>query len=384
MLFLLPIIILSAVFLSWTFMMTSIISSLFPVLTPFSWEITTFFIFGTLLFIIGIIGANVWPRKTFSRIYFIGAIWHGYITISGLIAVVFLCTGILLEYSYTGELWAFWFIGVSLLANIWGIYASWVPRITRYSVKIHKEHNWHGKKIVMIADTHYGNIYGARDARYLVKRINKLSPEIVLIPGDFFDGPFIDYSSVVSEFWDIQAPHGVLFANGNHEEYTHTKTILKSIKHPILRIRKPASNDRLHESLQKSQQEITVINNEKIEIDGLVFAGVTYHDTETPDWLIKNMNHLKLDETKPTILLKHKPTLHTTLENYPVDLVVSGHTHKWQFFPLSLIMKAVYGKYVHGKVEKNNQTAITTCWVGTWWPPQRVGTRSEIVVIELV
>jgi predicted MPP superfamily phosphohydrolase len=52
----------------------------------------------------------------------------------------------------------------------------------------------------MIADTHYGNIYGARDARYLVKRINKLSPEIVLIPGDFFDGPFIDYSSVVSEF----------------------------------------------------------------------------------------------------------------------------------------------------------------------------------------
>ncbi len=24
-------------------------------------------------------------------------------------------------------------------------------------------------------------------------------------------------------------------------------------------------------------------------------------------------------------------------------------------------MNAVYGKYVHGKVEKNNQTAITTC-----------------------
>lgn len=119
----------------------------------------------------------------------------------------------------------------------------------------------------MVADTHYGNVYGARDAKNLVRRINKLSPEIVLIPGDFFDGPLIDYSSIVSEFGCINAPHGVLFANGNHEEYTHTKTILKSIKHPILRIRKAAPNKKLHESLQECKQEITVINNEKIEIE---------------------------------------------------------------------------------------------------------------------
>ncbi len=180
----------------------------------------------------------------------------------------------------------------------------------------------------MIADTHYGNVYGVHDAKNLIKRINKLSPEIVLIPGDFFDGPLIDYTAIVSEFGNIQAPHGILFANGNHEEYTHTKTILKSIKHPILRIRKLAPNKKLHESLQECKQEITVINNEKIEIDGIVFSGVTYHDTETSDGLIRNLDILKLEEEKPNILLKHKPTLHTTIAKYPIDLVVSGHTHK--------------------------------------------------------
>ncbi len=383
MLFLLPIFILSSIFLSWTYMMTSIITQIFPIFSGFSWEIIVFFLIGTLLFIIGIIGANVWPRKIFSQIYFIGAVWHWIITISGLIAICFLFIGIITNYSFTDNTWGIFFICISLLVNIWGIYASWVPKISKHTIKINKEHTWHGKKIVMVADTHYGNVYGSHDAKNLVKRINKLSPEIVLIPGDFFDGPLIDYSGVVSEFGNIQASHGVLFANGNHEEYTHTKTILKSIKHPILRIRKLAPNKKLHESLQKNKQEIIVINNEKIEIEGIVFSGVTYHDTETAEGLIRNLDALDLEEKKPNILLKHKPTLHTTIEKYPIDLVVSWHTHSWQFFPLSLIMKMVYGKYVYGKVEKNNQTAITTCGVGTWWPPQRVGTRSEIVVIEI-
>jgi predicted MPP superfamily phosphohydrolase len=365
-------------------MMASIITQLFPIFGNFSWEIIAFFLIGTLCFIVGIIGANVWPQKTFSRIYFIGAVWHGVITIAGFIAVFALFIGMIFDYSYTNNLWAIAFVVITLLTNIWGIYASWIPRIVTYQVHIDKEHTWHGKKIVMIADTHYGNIYGTRDAKALVNRINKLSPEIVLIPGDFFDGPFIDYSSIVREFGCIKAPHGVLFANGNHEEYTHTKTILKSIKHPILRIRKPASNQKLQDSLQECKQEIVVINNEKVEIDGMVFAWVTYHDTETPVGLIKNLDLLNLDDAKPTILLKHKPTLHTTLEKYPIDLVISGHTHRWQMFPFSLVTDIVYGKYVYGKVEKGGQTAITTSGVGSWWPPQRVGTRSEIVVIEIV
>jgi len=66
-----------------------------------------------------------------------------------------------------------------------------------------------------------------------------------------------------------------------------------------------------------------IINNEKIEIDGMVFAGVTYHDTEDSKGLRKNLDALSFQKNKPTILLKHKPTLHKVLEEYPIDLVVS-------------------------------------------------------------
>ena len=98
----------------------------------------------------------------------------------------------------------------------------------------------------------------------------------------------------------------------------------------------------------------------------MVFAGVTYHDTETVAGLTKNLDKLNLDPTKPTILLKHKPTLHTTLANYPIDLVVSGHTHQAQMWPFSIVTYMIYGKYVYGKVVKDGMTAITTSGVGTW------------------
>lgn len=380
MLFLLPIIILSAVLLTWTFMMSSIIVGIFPIFTS---GLIIISLFGTLSFLMGIVGANVWPRLLFSRMYFLWAISLGSITVAWFIATIMLLAGNFFEHSYEHIFWIVSFIFLAISINVWAIYSSWVPRIKKYNIKFNKDHLWHGKKIAMIADTHYGNIYWVKEARSLVTRINALNPEIVIIPGDFFDGPLIDYASIVREFGCINAEYGVLFANWNHEEYTHTKEILKTIKNPVLGLRRPKATQHLKNSLYECNQEITVINNEKIEVNGIVFSGVTYHDTEDIEGLTKNLDSLSLESEKINILLKHKPTLHSTLEKYPIDLVVSWHTHQAQMWPFSLVTYMIFGKYVYGKVENNNLISITTSWVGSWWPPHRLGTRSEIVLLEI-
>jgi predicted MPP superfamily phosphohydrolase len=362
-------------------MMMYFVVSIFPFFGPY---INIIALIGTIAFLIGIVWANVWPRPFFSKIYFIWALSVSGFTIPWFIAIFYIIIWDILSITYNNNLSIIIFIGLTLFFNLWGIYASWVPKITTYKVNLNKAHNWHGKKIVMIGDTHYGNIYGIKAARKLVERINKIAPEVVLIPGDFFDGPLIDYNSIVKEFWYIDTPHGVLFANGNHEEYTHTKEILKTIKNPVFGKRRQKSTEALNNTLATCHQEITVINNEKVEIDGIIFAWVTYHETETVEWLTKQLDLLNLEEEKPTILLKHKPTLHQTIENYPVDLVVSWHTHQAQMWPFSIVTYMIYGKYVYGKVVQNNLTAITTSGVWSWWPPHRIGTRSEIVVIELI
>ena len=186
----------------------------------------------------------------------------------------------------------------------------------------------------------------------------------------------------MKQFTNITAPRGLLFSNGNHEEYRNTPQILEAMSHPVDDI-VDISPTSVIQKILHSTHTIAVLNNAKVEIDGIVFAGVTYHDTETSAGLEKNLDTLHLDRSKPTILLKHKPTLHSTLEKYPIDLVVSGHTHSGQMWPFSLVTYFVYGKYVYGQVIQNGLTAITTSGVGSWGPPQRVGTRSEIVVIEI-
>ncbi len=183
-----------------------------------------------------------------------------------------------------------------------------------------------------------------------------------MIPGDFFDGPKIDFARITSIFRGIQARHGVIFSNGNHEEYRNTGAIIDSFE----------------------TAGIQVLNGKKVEIEGITFAGVSYHSTETVEGLEREIQSLQLDPKKPTIFLKHKPTLHNILANHPIDLVVSGHTHRGQMWPGSLITRGIYGKFVYGMHTLKNLTAITTSGVGTWGPPQRIGTRSEVVVIEIL
>lgn len=196
----------------------------------------------------------------------------------------------------------------------------------------------------MVADTHYGNIYDEENAQKLVHQINSLSGEIVLIPGDFFDGPKIDFIKVANEFSNIQAPYGVIFSNGNHEEYRNTEGMLQALE----------------------KAHIQILNNKKITLNGLNFAGVTYTATETEHGLRTMLDAMDIHPSEATILLKHKPSLQKVLESYPIDLVVSGHTHRGQMWPFSLIPRMIFGKYSYGFFEEGRLNSITTSGVGTW------------------
>jgi len=187
-----------------------------------------------------------------------------------------------------------------------------------------------------------------------------LHPDIVLLPGDLFDGVRMDYTSIVDVFSQIQAPHGVLFVNGNHEEYRNTSEI--------------------HDAITRANN-ITILNGETRRIGGVTFAGVGYHDTHEATDLRAALDTLEL--TEPTILLKHTPTLQDVLAEYPINLVVSGHTHHGQMWPFSLITDRMYGKYAYGHAEDGKKHSITTSGFGTWGPPQRLGTRSEIILIQI-
>ena len=69
-----------------------------------------------------------------------------------------------------------------------------------------------------------------------------------------------------------------------------------------------------------------------------------------------------------------------------MDLVLSGHTHKGQFFPGNIITEYIFKKAgaVHYGYWKGRYTqAVVSSGAGVWGPPIRIATNSEAAVVNI-
>ena len=221
---------------------------------------------------------------------------------------------------------------------------------------------WRGRRAVLVSDLHLGHVRNYRFVRRVVNRIISLAPDLVLIAGDLYDGVAGDFERLALPWKELVASqvagHGVYYIAGNHEEfYAHAEYL------PAL-----------------LRTGVRVLNNEKVEVDGLQIAGVHYRDAATEAYGFV-LRKLELDRNRASILLLHAPVQLPLSEQEGVSLQLSGHTHGGQFFPWTLIGRRVWGKFNHGLQKFGNMQVFVTYGAGTWGPPVRLGTRPEIVLI---
>ena len=88
-----------------------------------------------------------------------------------------------------------------------------------------------------------------------------------------------------------------------------------------------------------------------------------------------------LSPDRINIFLKHQPRIQgSSIGKF--DIQLSGHTHKGQIFPFTLIVHIFY-PYLDGLFNLgNNSYLYVTRGAGTWGPPIRFLTFPEITVID--
>ena len=197
--------------------------------------------------------------------------------------------------------------------------------------------------------------------RRVVKKVMSLKPHAVFISGDMFDGPKADYERLVGPCRELSAPAGVYFVTGNHEEFTDRAKYISAIERAGLR----------------------VLNNEKVTVEGLQIVGVHDREAGEPEQFRKILQDAAVDRRHASILLAHQPAHLSIPEEAGIGLQVSGHTHKGQFWPWSWVIFKVHGPFAYGLNRAGNLFVLTSSGAGTWGPPMRVGTKSEIVLIRL-
>ena len=216
---------------------------------------------------------------------------------------------------------------------------------------------------VLISDIHLSSTNGDGLAEDIVKKINALHPDIVFVGGDLVD----DKTSVLREkeigfsFREIKSPMGVYGITGNHEYINGVDSSVNYMK----------------------ELKIIPLRDSSITINhGFVLIG----REDRSRGLKKRMPLKDLVESSeknlPVILLDHTPfQLEEAMEN-GVDLQLSGHTHNGQMFPINLITSKIY-ELSQGYKKKGKTQYYVSSGVGTWGPPVRTGSRSEIVNIKI-
>lgn len=89
-----------------------------------------------------------------------------------------------------------------------------------------------------------------------------------------------------------------------------------------------------------------------------------------------------LDQSKSLIVIDHEPNGLLEMRDNNIDLVLSGHTHNGQLFPLNLFV-GLFNENSYGVKKLNNTYDLVTSGIGVWGPKMRTFTSSEIVIINL-
>ncbi len=255
---------------------------------------------------------------------------------------------------------AFIMYGVALAYSGYGIWNAQFPRIKRIRIGIRNlPAAWQGRKAVLLTDIHLGAIHHIRFARRVVTIAQKLSPDLLLVGGDIYDGAGKELGLLATPFKDLKPPFGMYGVIGNHETYINTEQALKAIK----------------------ETGIQLLRNEQVDIKGMQFVGVDYHKPNEKRDISKALD--LIGENKPTIVIYHEPVVKVVdaMRAAGADVVLAGHTHQGQMWPFGFVTKAIFKNYDCGLYVDDDFSQYTSTGVGTWGPPLRTGNRPEIVEI---
>jgi predicted MPP superfamily phosphohydrolase len=244
--------------------------------------------------------------------------------------------------------------------------------INRYNIKItrHELDFQQSKqiKIVFISDIHIGeNGMNAKIFAKAVEKINKENADVVILGGDIIEKDSYKFSEdgYAELMKKIKSRYGVYAVLGNHEYYREDPYKLTKI--------------------MENEGNIIVLNDRYVEFKEFYLIGredITANRIGNGRKKLKDIMKSIPNTNKLKIVLDHNPkSFAETLEN-KANLQLSGHTHNGQFFPFNLIIKLFYEK-PHGLLKKDNGYLATSSGLGVWGIPIKLGSRTEIMVVEI-
>jgi predicted MPP superfamily phosphohydrolase len=313
----------------------------------------------------------------------VGMIWTAYLTALYLISDA-LC---LIFWRIGGGAWRIWQALYAGGLSVWVLTALLIGygrirahtlRVTRYTLSTPKALPGGHLRIVQLSDLHPGSTMNARRIPELRERIEALRPDLIVLTGDVFDEttPRTEFEAFGQLFAELAAPLGKWFVFGNHDLGHHWRD---------------PQYDRADLETMFSRAKVRVLEDVAV----LAGRGETPHPVRLvgrKDWLYtehKRFSPWMLMPAGPdavyTIVLDHEPRELWADAAAGADLILCGHTHGGQIWPLGLLSKLFRYNDVNYGYKQITPTcaAIVSGGTGTWSYQVRTEGRTEIVCVDI-
>jgi len=222
-----------------------------------------------------------------------------------------------------------------------------------------------GLTIVQISDVHLGLIVRQERLKRILEEVKKAHPDILVSTGDLVDGQINGMPGLAGSLREITPRYGKYAITGNHEFYAGLDQALNFTR----------------------SAGFTVLSGEAVSVGGLINIAGVDDPAGRMLGLSPAVSEEKLLTGLPrglfTLLLKHRPLIDKKALGL-FDLQLSGHVHKGQIFPFSIITWLYYPLHA-GRLDLPGHAVLyVSRGAGTWGPPIRFLSPPEVTVVELV
>ena len=249
----------------------------------------------------------------------------------------------------------------SLAVVIAGIINFNTIRTTQYQISIPgKLSGISHLRIAFVSDFHLQEGTSLHFVEKFVSKIDSIRPDLMLFGGDIVEGDRNDENMERFErlFSSIKPRYGVYGVLGNHEYY--------------------ASQDK-GSFFTKSGIEIL---SDSVVILGSSIILVGRNDSHTRTRKSVEEIMRTVPDSLPVVLIDHRPTEIGQISKTSADVVLSGHTHNGQLFPINLITRRIY-ELSYRYMKKGENHFFVSSGIRLWGPPVRTIGKSEIIVIDI-
>lgn len=301
------------------------------------------------------------------------------ICILHLVVIWFVCDGVnMLIQKKRGKKSNYYVIGLfAVVVTFVYLCAGWylANHVWRTAYNIQTEKAVGDLRIVQFADSHVGTTFDGLEFADHVRSMQAEKPDVVLITGDFVDDDTSkeDMINACKALGTLKTKYGVYYAFGNHDKGYYDNEY------------RGYSGTDLIAELEKNG--VKVLQDETVLLDNRFYLiGRQDRSEEQRGESRAEMKDLvkDLDTGKFSIVLDHQPHDYDAQEKSKVDLVLSGHTHGGQLFPINYVGEWTgENDKTYGWEKQGDTNFIVTSGISDWAIKFKTGCKSEYVVIDV-